>query len=359
MSRVHNFSAGPAVLPESVVEQTRDALWELEGCGQGLMETSHRGKAFEAVMGRARASLRRLLRLSDDQELLLLHGGARTQFFQIPMNLLQGGRAAYLDTGTWSHQAVTEARRYGDVQVLWSGKDQRYDRVPARGDYRVPAGTTYLHYTSNNTVAGSEYHELPDAGDAWLVCDASSDILSRPMDGSRFDMFYAGAQKNLGPSGVTLVVITKELLERCDPEVPAMCRYPLHVQKKSLYNTPCTTAIYVVERVAAWIEEQGGLEVVEARNVAQASAVYRVLDSSDFWRGFVQPASRSRMNITFSTPSQELDAAFVAEAAGEGMIGLKGHSSVGGLRASLYNAQRDESVAALVSFMRAFEASRG
>jgi phosphoserine aminotransferase len=359
MARVHNFSAGPGVLPESVVQQTQEALWELEGCGQGLMETSHRGKAFDDVIVRARTRLARLLGVGDDYEVLFLHGGARTQFFQIPMNFLRGGRATYLDTGTWAYQAAEEARRYGTVDVPWSSRASRYDRVPRQGDWAQAADTRYLHYTSNNTVAGTEYDYVPDPQGAWLVCDASSDILSRPMDGSKFDLIYAGAQKNLGPAGVTLVVLRKALLEHADEDLPAMCRYGLHVNKRSLYNTPTTFAIYVVERVTAWIEEQGGVAGIDARNERQASALYGTIDGSGFWRGLAETGSRSRMNVTFTTGDADLDTRFVAEAADAGLVGLKGHRSVGGLRASIYNAQTDAAVDALVAFMGDFERRNG
>jgi phosphoserine aminotransferase len=360
MSRLHNFSGGPAVLPESVIRETQDALWELEGCGSGLMETSHRGKAFEKVMDRVTGRLRRLLRLSEDQEVLLLHGGARTQFFQVPMNLLRGARATYLDTGMWAYEAAEEARRYGTVDVAFSSRAEGYDRVPRPGEWgELPEGTRYLHYTSNNTVAGTEYDYVPDAGEAWLVSDMSSNLLSRPMDGSKFDLIYAGAQKNLGPAGVTLVVIRKELIERSDKDLPKMCRYGVHAAQGSMYNTPATFAIYVVERVCAWIEEQGGVEAIDAHNQLQADRLYAVIDGTDFWKGRAKKDSRSRMNVTFSTGDAALDTRFSSEATAAGLLGLKGHRSVGGMRASLYNAQTDAAVDALIDFMKQFEATHG
>ena len=354
MSDVHNFSAGPAVLPPPVVQEARAALADLGG-GIGILEVSHRSADFSAVIDSARQRLRRLLQLDDDQEVLFLHGGARTQFFTIPMNLLRGGRATYLDTGTWATQAATEARRYGTVDVPWSSAETGWDSVPRPGAWgALPAGTRYLHYTSNNTVAGTEYDYIPDAGDAWLVCDASSNLLSEPVDGSRFDLLYGGAQKNVGPAGVTLVVLRRSLLEHCDPQIPTMCRYGTHVKKASLYNTPCTFAIYMVDRVCAWLEAQGGLEAVAQRNRAQASRLYAAIDGSDRFRAMVAPPSRSRMNVTFTTGDRDTDKRFVAQSTAAGLVGLKGHSSVGGLRASVYNAQSDAAIDALLGFLDDF-----
>lgn len=359
MSRIHNFSAGPGVLPESVLRETQEALWDLNGSGLGLIECSHRSKLFDGVVDSARARLRRLLALSDDQEVLFLHGGARTQFFMIPANLLRGGRATYLDTGLWAHGAAEDAKRYGTVDVAFSSKPTRWDRVPAPGELPPqPAGTVYMHYTSNNTVAGTEFHHVPES-EAPLVCDMSSDILSRPVDGSRYHLIYAGAQKNMGPSGVTLVVLKREWLDRCDPDLPEMLRYGVHVDAASMHNTPCTFAIYVVERVCAWLEAQGGVAAIDVRNQAQADRVYGAIDASGFWKGLTERASRSRMNVTFTTGDEALDDKFAKSAEKAGISGLKGHRSVGGLRASIYNAQTDEAIDALVAFMKDFEANHG
>jgi len=361
MSRQHNFSAGPAVLPEVVVREVQEAVHELEGCGQGLMETSHRGAAFAEVHARAKARMRRLLRLDDDQHVLFLHGGARTQFFMIPMGLLQGGRAAYLDTGTWASQAATEARRFGTVDVPFSSADTRWDRVPRPGSYEIAKGTRYLHYTSNNTVAGGEFDHVPAVPEGtWRICDASSDVLGRDLDGAQFDLLYAGAQKNLGPSGTTLVVIRDALVQAADTDLPMMLRYDIHAKKDSCYNTPTTFAIYVIELVLRWLEEDvGGVAAMAARNEAQAGRVYGAIDATGFWTGMVRPDSRSWMNVTFTTGDDALDGAFVAEAGQAGLLGLKGHRSVGGLRASLYNAQSDAAVDALVDFMQDFERRHG
>lgn len=355
MNRIHNFSAGPGVLPESVLEQCQQAIWEFGGTGLGLLEMSHRSKAFDAVIVAARERLARLLGVTDSHEVLFLSGGASTQFFMAPMNLLRGGRATYLETGTWSTKAIKEARRFGTVDVPFKA----YDRVPEQGSWGpLPEGTVYLHYTSNNTVMGSEYPYIPTS-QAPLVVDASSNMLSRPWDDHTHALIYAGAQKNLGPAGVTVVAIRKDLLESCDPDLPTMLSYRTHAAKDSMFNTPPTFPIFVVERVCAWIEEQGGLAAIGARNQAQSDKIYQVIDASGFYRGKVATDSRSRMNVTFTTGDDALDTNFHTTAAREGLSGLKGHRSVGGLRASIYNACPDAAVDALVAFMREFERTHG
>lgn len=354
---LHNFSAGPAALPAVVIERTRAAMLDLDDSGIGVMECSHRSAPFQAVVDEARDNLRRLLGLDDDQEVLFLQGGAQSQFFMVPMNLLRGGRAAYIDTGRWSMLAAKEASRYGAVDTVWSSADRRYDGVPVAGAWdAVDPGAAYLHYTSNNTVAGSQFHYVPDAPEGVpLVCDASSDILCGPVDGTKFDLLYGGAQKNIGPSGVTLVIIRKSLLDRCDPELPTMLRYKTHVDKGSMHNTPCTLGIFVIRETTRWLAEQGGLGAMRQRNEAQAGALYDVIDGSDFWRGLVQRDSRSIMNVTFTTGNADLDTRFWKSALEAGLSGLKGHRSVGGLRASLYNAQTSEAVSALTAYMADFE----
>lgn len=358
MSRKFNFSAGPATLPEPVLEQARQALWEYGDAGLGIVEMSHRSSHFDEIIASAEERIHRLLGLDDDQTVLFLHGGASTQFYQIPANFLRGGTATYLDTGTWSAKAIKEARRYGTVEVPFSSKDSRYDAVPQPG--LAPATGAYLHYTSNNTVAGTQYHWVPEVdGDTFLITDASSDILSRPMDGSRFGLIYAGVQKNLGPSGMAVVAIRRSLLERIDPDLPTIVSYATHVGKGSRFNTPNTFAIYVVGLVAAWIEDVGGLEALGVRNKAQADKIYDVIDGSDFWTGKAKLQSRSWMNVTWGSPNADLDKAFVATATANGLLGLKGHRSVGGLRASIYNAMPDAGVDALVAFMHEFERTQG
>lgn len=357
MSRIHNFSAGPAILPEPVLQEAQQSIWEHAGSGLGILECSHRSPMFDEIVHTAQARIKRLLNLSDSQHVLFLHGGARTQFFMLPMNVLRGGRATYLDTGTWAKQAADQARRYGSVDLPFSSAATKWDHVPDTVE-EPPEGTVYLHYTSNNTVAGTEYAYVPDI-QAPLVCDMSSDIMSRPIDGSKFHLIYAGAQKNMGPAGVTLVILEDEWLERCDRDIPEMLQYGVHVKKNSMFNTPTTFGIYMIERVAAWLEDLGGLAAIEARNLAQADRLYGAIDDSDFWHGKAALGSRSRMNVTFTTGDAELDTRFHEEAAAAGLSGLKGHRSVGGLRASLYNAQTDEAVAALVGFMADFEAKHG
>jgi phosphoserine aminotransferase len=359
MARIHNFSAGPAVLPESVLLEAREALWEYGAVGMGIMEFSHRSKAYEALIASARGRLRRLLRVGDDHEILFLSGGASSQFFMAPMNFLLGGRAAYLETGHWAEKAVAEARRFGSVDTVWSSRASGFDHVPRPGSWpSLAAETRYLHYTSNNTIYGTQFDHVPDSGSAWLFCDASSDILSRPIEGSKFDLLYAGAQKNLGPSGVTVVALRKARLADADPNLPTMLRYGVHAENGSMYNTPNTWGIYLLERVCAWIEERG-LDQVAADNARRAGQLYARIDATGFWRGTCRRDSRSMMNVTFTTGNAELDTQFYQEAERSGMSGLKGHRAVGGLRASLYNAQTDAAVAALVSFMEAFEARHG
>jgi phosphoserine aminotransferase len=357
-ARIHNFSAGPAVLPESVIREAQRDLWAFGDSGLGIVECSHRSKLFDGIVASCQGRIRRLMKLDDDQAILFLQGGARTQFWQWPANILRGGRATYLDTGVWAESAIKDARRYGTVDVPFSSKKTGWDHVPAQGAWGpLPEGTVYFHYTSNNTVAGSEFHYVPEVGGgALLVCDMSSDILSRQVDGSRFDFIYAGAQKNLGPSGVTVCIVRKSLVDRMTPDLPEMVRYSEQIAKDSMLNTPCTFGIYMIERVTAWIEEQG-LDAVEARNIQQAERLYTLIDESKLYRARVQEGSRSRMNVTFTTGDDDRDAAFVKGASAAGISGLKGHRSVGGLRASLYNAQTDQAVEALVDFMHRFEQS--
>jgi phosphoserine aminotransferase len=361
MARIHNFSAGPGVLPEKVLKQAQVDLLDVNGSGIGICEHSHRGKVFDAIHQSAKGRIRRLLGLGEDQEVLFLQGGARAQFYMLPMNLLRGGRASYLDTGHWSHSAIEDAKRYGTVDVLFSSQTQGYDRVPDPGEWQpIPEGTVYFHYTSNNTIYGTEFQYVPQIEGTSLACDMSSNFLSRPVDGTKFDFLYAGAQKNVGPSGVTVVVVRRSLLDKMDKNLPAMLRYAKQVEKDSMLNTPTTFGIYMVDQVCRWLEEDvGGLEAMERRNVAQADKLYAEIDRTGFWRSHVKKGSRSRMNVVFATGDADKDAAFVKGASERGLSGLKGHREVGGLRASLYNAQTDAAVDALVEYMREFERTTG
>lgn len=365
MERKHNFSAGPAVLPASVVRQAQDDLWDFRGSGIGVAECSHRSSLFDDVVVSAQARLARLLRLDDDQAVLFLQGGARSQFHMWPMNAASqpGTRAAYLNTGHWAHLAVKEAQRFVTVDEVFSGRDDNYVRLPEPGEWgTLAAGTRYLHYTSNNTIFGTAFSYVPTVNEpgTWLACDMSSDILSRPVAGSAFDFIYAGAQKNLGPSGVTVVVVRKSILEQLSSDLPTMLRYDKQVEKNSMLNTPCTFGIYVVDQVCRWIEdEHGGIDGMGRHNKAQADRLYAEIDRTSFWRGTAHVPSRSWMNVTFTTGDADLDARFHQAADGEGLSGLKGHRSVGGLRASIYNSQTDAAVDALIAFMKHFEASCG
>lgn len=375
MSRLHNFSAGPGPLPTSVLDEVRAELLDYRGLGASLLEVSHRSKEYLAVEASARARLRRLLGLSDDWHVLFLTGGASMQFHQVPLNLRGPGQtAAYLDTGVWAAKAIREAERplhgddHGRVAIVASGKDDDYRAIPAAQTWTVPADAAYLHVTTNNTIYGTELHATPDlaargAPDVPLVADASSDFLSRPIDLDAYGLVYAGAQKNLGPAGVTLVLLHDTMLGRrtaagiAPGSLPAMLDYATHA--RDLFNTPPVFAVYLVEKVLAWIEAEGGVAEMDARADRKAAALYARIDRTGFYRGHAAVPDRSRMNLLFTTPSPESDARFVDEAKAAGLIGLKGHRTTGGLRASLYNAVSDADVAALVAFMDAFEARHG
>lgn len=358
--RIHNFAAGPAVLPESVVDEVRDALPNLSGTGIGLCEISHRSKAFQAVVDSAVARTRRVLSVPDDYTVLFLQGGASLQFYMAPLNLLRPGEAAdYLVSGTWSQKALKEAKRIGDAKGIWDDAANNFKRVPGDGEYTPRDNAVYLHYTSNNTIYGTEFRRTPAAHGKPLVADLSSDIAGVPLDMSAHDMVYAGAQKNLGPSGVTLVILSPWAMSRVGDNLPTMLDYKVHAKDGSLYNTPNTFGIFMLERVLAWLEANGGLTGAIRRNEAKAGLLYGELDRTGFWRPHAEKSSRSWMNVTWRLPTPELEEAFVKEAKAAGLDGLKGHRSVGGIRASLYNALGIESVEALVNFMRDFEKRNG
>jgi phosphoserine aminotransferase len=360
--RVYNFSPGPAVLPLPVLQQAQRELLALPGVGASVLEISHRGKAFLDILARAKSDLAQLLNLPQGYHLLFLQGGARLQFSMVPMNLLRGADvpAAYVVTGSWGKSALAEARREGPVHVAWDGKATNYDRLPSDDELALDGDFAYVHVTSNETIQGVQFAEMPACGPAPLVCDASSDFLSRPIDVGRFGLIYACAQKNAGPAGVTIVIVRDDLLSRSQDSLPGYLNYREHAEQDSLYNTPATFGIYLVGLVARWLlDDVGGLENMHRRNRHKARLLYDVIDRSEgFYRGHAAASSRSLMNVTFRLPNPELEAAFLTEAESRGLHSLKGHRSVGGIRASIYNAMPLAGVEALAEMMREFAASR-
>jgi phosphoserine aminotransferase len=356
--RVHNFGAGPAVLPLPVLEQVQADLLDAGGSGMSVMEMSHRSAAFERIIRMAEADLRALLAIPTDYAVLFVQGGASLQFAAVPMNLRGPGASAdYILTGHWSRAALKEAEKLGPVRVAGSTEESGFERVPEPSELDLDAEAAYLHFTSNNTIYGTQWRSEPTPPPGVpLVCDASSDILSRPLDVARYGLLYAGAQKNLGPAGVTVVIARRDLLARVPAGLPSLLDYKLLAEHGSLYNTPPTFAVYVLGLVLRWARAIGGVEELAQRNRAKAALLYQAIDGSDgFYRGHARPASRSVMNVTFRLASSELEAAFVEDAEAGGLHGLKGHRSVGGLRASLYNGLPLASVEALVGFMREFQ----
>lgn len=359
--RIYNFSAGPAILPQEVLSQAAQDIVNFNNRGMGLIEMSHRGKDFMAVMDETTAIFAELFAVPDTHQVLFLQGGASTQFALVPMNLQEPGqRAVYLHTGVWSKKAIKEAQTIGrgPIEVAFSSEATAFNRVPRPDEYTVASDASYLYLVSNNTIYGTQYHEFP-ISPVPMVCDMSSDILSRPIDVSRFALIFAGAQKNMGPAGVTVVVVKKDLLQRTPNSVPIIFRYQTHADQGSMYNTPPCFSIHVVGLVLKWLKKLGGVQVMEQMNRDKAALLYRAIDSSDFYRGHAEVASRSSMNITFNLPTPELEAVFIAEAATKGFDGLKGHRSVGGCRASIYNAFPREGVEKLVVFMQEFERKNG
>ena len=359
-NRIYNFSAGPAVIPLPVLEQAQRELVALPGVGMSVMEISHRSKTFEALLARAIADVRELAGLDDSYTVLMLQGGASLQFSMVPMNLLAAGQTAdYIDTGSWADKAAKEAKRVGTVNVTGSTKSDNYNRIPAPSELKLTSGAAYVHITTNNTIEGTEWNDLPATGDVPLVADASSDIFSRPTDYRRFGLVYAGAQKNLGPSGVTLVLIREDLLSRSPASLPTMMNYKVQAENNSLYNTPPTFGIYILGLTMQWLKSIGGLRGIAAMNKRKAAKLYAEIDRSGFYRGTAQKEDRSLMNVTFRLPDEALEKLFDKEATANGLDGLKGHRSVGGMRASIYNAFPEDGVDALVGFMREFERTRG
>ena len=358
--RIYNFSAGPAVLPLPVLEEAQRDLIELPGVGMSILEISHRSKAFDEIIQGAEADIRALAGIPGDYEVLFLQGGASLQFSMVPMNLLTPGSTAdYIVTGVWSQKAVKEAKRVGTVNIAATTEAGNFTHVPQPADVTLTDNAAYVHVTSNNTIYGTQWRTLPDTGGRPLVNDASSDIFSQPIDVKRHGVIYAGAQKNLAPAGLTLVIIRKDLLDRSSASLPTMLNYKVHAENKSLYNTPPVFAIYVLRLVLKWLRANGGLEAMAEQNARKANLLYAEIDRTGFYRGHARPDSRSWMNVTFRLPNEDLEKAFVKESTGAGLDGLKGHRSVGGLRASIYNAFPEEGVKALVDFMREFERKNG
>jgi phosphoserine aminotransferase len=359
-TRIHNFSAGPAVLPVKVLEQVQRDLLSLPGVGMSVLEISHRSAAFDEIIEGCEADLRQLAKIPGNYKVLFLQGGASLQFSMVPMNLLPaGGAADYIVTGVWAEKAVKEAKRVGTVKVAGSTAAEKFTRVPRQDELTLDPNAAYVHLTTNNTIYGTQWREIPDTGNVPLVADTSSDMYSRPIDVSKYGLIYAGAQKNLAPAGLTLVIVRDDLLARTPATLPTMLQYPVHVENKSMYNTPPVFPIYVMRLVLGWLLEQGGLEAVEQVNERKARKIYAEIDRSGFYRGHATPDSRSRMNITFRLPSEELEKKFGKEATAAGLDGLKGHRSVGGMRASIYNAFPEPGVDALVQFMQEFERRNG
>jgi phosphoserine aminotransferase len=361
MSIVLNFNAGPAALPPSVLERVQAELLDYEGQGMSIMEMSHRSKVFEAINARAEATFKRLIGVGDGYRVLFLQGGASTQFATVPMNFLPpGGTADYLVTGVWGEKAIEEVPHFGTAKLAASTKDGGYKRVPKPSEIQLSDNPAYVHITPNETIQGVQYPEIPDLGSAPLVGDMSSEILSRPIDAGRFSLIYAGAQKNLGPSGLTVVLVRESWLERANQGVPTMFQYSTHVKNNSLYNTPPMFGIYILDLVLQWLDGLGGVEAISEINQAKATTIYDAIDNSGgFYRGHAEPGSRSKMNITFRLPSEDLEKKFVAEAEKAGMIGLAGHRSVGGIRASIYNAIGLDACRTLASFMSEFSRLNG
>jgi phosphoserine aminotransferase len=358
--RIYNFSAGPAVLPLSVLEEAQRDLLSLPGVGMSILEISHRSKTFDDIILGAEADIRTLAGVPDNYHVLFLQGGASLQFSMVPMNLLPAnGTADYIVTGVWSKKAVKEAKKCGQVHIVASTEEDNFNRIPAQDELKLDPEAAYVHYTTNNTIYGTQWKYDPQVGDVPLVADASSDIFSRPIDIQKHGLIYAGAQKNLAPAGVTLLIIRDDLLARSPQGMHTMLDYNTHAKERSLFNTPSVFPIYVMRLVLKWLLAEGGLAVMARRNEEKAALLYDAIDAGDFYRAHALPGSRSTMNITFRLPSEELEKQFVAEATKAGMDGLKGHRSVGGIRASIYNAFPKDGVEALVSFMKEFERKNG
>ena len=359
MERIYNFSAGPAVLPRDVLVQAGDELVNWQGCGMSVMEMSHRGKEYMGIQAQAEADLRELMGIPANYKVLFLQGGASSQFAMVPMNLMRGKASAdYLNTGEWSKKAIKEAKKFGGVNVVATSEDKNFSYAPAQAAWKLDANAAYVHYTPNETIGGVEIFWTPETGDVPLVADMSSCILSRPMDISKYGVIYAGAQKNIGPAGVTLVIVREDLVGQCMAGAPTMFDYKTHADNESMYNTPPTYGIYIAGLVFKWLKAKGGLSAMEKQNIAKANLLYNYMDATEFYNSPVAVENRSRMNVPFTLKDAALDEAFLKGAKERGLVQLKGHRSVGGMRASIYNAMPEEGVRALADFMADFEKRR-
>ncbi len=360
MARVFNFSAGPAALPEEVLKQAADEMVDWHGCGQSVMEMSHRGKEFIAIAEAAEADLRELMGIPANYKVLFLQGGASLQFEMIPINLLRGKPSAdYIHTGEWAKKAIKAAKTFCNVNVAASAEDKNFTYAPPQASWKLNKDAAYVHYTANETIGGVEFNWIPETGDVPLVCDMSSNILSRVIDVSKFGLIYGGAQKNIGPAGLTIVIVRDDLVGKAQPTPPAMLDYKTHVDADSMYNTPPTYAIYIAGLVFQWLKKNGGVAAMEQKNVEKANLLYNYLETTDFYRNPVAKSDRSRMNVPFTLKDAALDEEFLKGAKARGMVQLKGHRSVGGMRASIYNAMPLAGVQALVEYMKEFAASKG
>ena len=360
MPDIYNFSAGPAMLPRPVMTQARDELLDWHGSGMSVMEMSHRSKAYLSIAEQAEADLRALLAIPDNYKVLFLQGGATSQFAMVPLNLLRGkGGADYVNTGAWSKKAIGEARKFCAVNVVATGEAGNFSAIPAFESWQLDPGAAYVHYTPNETIGGVEFHWVPETGDVPLVADMSSTILSRPIDVSRYGLIYAGAQKNIGPAGLTVVIVRDDLIGETLPGTPTMFDYRVHADNGSMYNTPPTYAWYLAGLVFKWLLGQGGLDAMAEINQRKSQQLYATIEASDFYSSPVDAACRSWMNVPFTLADAALDAAFLEQAGQAGLLNLKGHRSVGGMRASIYNAMPESGIAALVDFMGEFERAHG
>ena len=358
--RVFNFSAGPAVLPLSVLEEIQRDMLALPAAGMSILEISHRSGPFEAILAQAEADIRALGNIPSTYKVLFLQGGASMQFSMVPMNLLTPGATAdYIDSGSWADKAIKEAKKVGTVNVAATTKGDNYSRVPLQSELTLTPGAAYVHMTSNNTIEGTEFKTLPDVGDVPLVNDTSSDMYSRPIDVAKHALIYSGAQKNRGPAGVTVVIVREDMLARSQKAMPTMLNYAVHAENGSMYNTPPVFAVYATGLVMKWLLAQGGLAAIEKLNTRKADKLYTEIDRTGFYRGTARQDCRSLMNVTFRLATEDLEKQFVKSATAAGLDGLKGHRSVGGMRASIYNAFPEDGVDALVAFMREFERTRG